>query len=86
MDLQKTYNCSPLLEFNSDKHDLIKWTWKTDPPQAVYWKTYKPKKRDLRVISKISREERKLITNELYAEIMQNDFPKPIKKQKVRRL
>ena len=48
MDLQKTYNCSPLLEFNSEKHGLIKWTWKT--------------------------------------EIMQNDFPKPIKKQKVRRL
>ena len=37
--------CDPLLHFDSKDAGTIEWTWRTKPAEAIYWKTYKPKKR-----------------------------------------
>tara|TARA_R110000823_G_scaffold30637_1_gene87931 strand:+ start:36 stop:308 length:273 start_codon:yes stop_codon:yes gene_type:complete len=78
--------CSPLLHFTSDTEGLIEWTWRTSPPEAVYWKTYRAKKRDLRILSKVSPQQRTLLIDELYEDIIKNEYPKKLKQPKVRRL
>ena len=80
------YPCSPLFHYDSDTCGIIKWTWKTTPPEAIYWKTHKCKKKDLRILSKVSPEERKLLTDALYEHYIDSEHPKKNKQPKVRRL
>tara|TARA_R100000656_G_scaffold46173_2_gene37656 strand:- start:769 stop:936 length:168 start_codon:yes stop_codon:yes gene_type:complete len=54
--------------------------------EAIYWKTYKVKKRDVRILSKVTPEQRKNLTNEIYEDIMLTEKPPRIKEPKVRSL
>ena len=80
------FPCSPLFHYDSDSCGTIEWTWKTTPPEAIYWKTYKCKKKDVRVLSKVTKEQRKLLTDALYEHYIESEHPKKIKQPKVRRL
>ena len=80
------FPCSPKLHFDSTLLGTIEWTWRTQPPEAVYWKTYKPKKRDIKILTKVTPNQRKEITNELYQEIMDKEHPKKGKQPIVRSL
>tara|TARA_R110000803_G_scaffold98121_2_gene166285 strand:+ start:217 stop:477 length:261 start_codon:yes stop_codon:yes gene_type:complete len=80
------FSCSPLFHYNSGSCGTIEWTWKTTPPEAIYWKTYKCKKKDVRVLSKVTKEQRKLLTDALYEHYIESEHPKKIKQPKVRRL
>ena len=55
--------------------DGDKWQYelRTDPPQAVYWDTYKIKLRDIKIITKCSPEERKRLKGEILKDIKENE-------------
>ena len=57
------------MHFNSDKHGTIEWTLKMDPPESIYWKTGNIKKRDIRITSQVTPEQRKELTSELYLDL-----------------
>jgi len=76
------FPCSPNFYFESTNNDTIKWTLKTKPLEAIYWKTYKVKKRDVRILSKVTPEQRKNLTNEIYEDIMLTEKPLELKNQK----
>ena len=80
------FPCSPTLHFDSTLLGTIEWTWRTQPPEAIYWKTYKPKKRDIKILTKVTPNQRKEITNELYQEIMDKEHPKKVKQPRLRSL
>ena len=80
------FPCDPLLHFDSKDAGTIEWTWRTQPPEAIYWKTYKVKKRDVRITSKVNPEQRKNLTNEIYEDIMLTEHPPIVKQPKVRTL
>ena len=57
------------MHFDSDKHGTIEWTLKMDPPESIYWKTGSVKKRDIRITSQVTPEQRKELTSELYLDL-----------------
>ena len=57
------------MHFNSDKHGTIEWTLKMDPPESIYWKTGDIKKRDIRITSQVTPEQRKELTSEIYLDL-----------------
>jgi hypothetical protein len=63
------FNCHPTMHFDSDKHGTIEWTLKMDPPESIYWKTGNIKKRDIRITSQVTPEQRKELTSELYLDL-----------------
>jgi hypothetical protein len=63
------FNCHPTMHFDSDKHGTIEWTLKMDPPESIYWKTGSIKKRDIRITSQVTPEQRKELTSELYLDL-----------------
>ena len=53
----------------------IEWYWKDQKKQ--HWKTWKPKKNDLKLLKPLtSKEENGKIVTEIFDEVMRNDFPK----------
>jgi Spy/CpxP family protein refolding chaperone len=74
------------LHFDSKDAGTIKWTWRTQPAEAIYWKTYKPKKRDIKILSRVTPEQRQKVTKELHQDIIQNEHPPKTKQAKVRTL
>ena len=80
------FPCDPLLHFDSKDAGTIEWTWRTKPAEAIYWKTYKPKKRDIKILSRVKPEQRKKVTTELYQSIIQTEHPPTVKQPKVRTL
>ncbi len=52
------------------------------PPESIYWKTGKIKKKEIRILSKVTPDERKEFTDEIFLDI----YPPIIKQQKVRQL
>jgi len=63
------FDCHPTFQFNSDNHGKINWTLKMNPPESIYWKTGKIKKRDIRILSQVTPEQRKELTSELYLDL-----------------
>ena len=57
------------MHFDSDKHGTIEWTLKMDPPESIYWKTGNIKKRDIRITSQVTPEQRKELTSEIYLDL-----------------
>jgi len=74
------------LHFDSKDAGTIKWTWQTKPAEAIYWKTYKPKRRDIKILSRVTPEQRQKVTKELHQDIIQNEHPPKTKQAKVRTL
>ncbi len=68
---------------------LIEYRLLTDPPEAIYWQTYKLKKSDIKLVSKFDRSTAAEIKQEIFEDILANDInttalstrSRPIKKQ-----
>ena len=56
------------------------------PAEAISWKTYKPKKWDIKILSRVTPEQRKKVTTELLQSIIQTEHPPTVKQPKVRTL
>jgi len=41
--------------YADDTHGIVEFAFKTDPPEAEYWTTYKLKKSDIKVVTKMDR-------------------------------
>jgi len=52
------------------------------PPESIYWKTGKVKKKEIRILSKVTPGERKEFTDEIFLDM----YPPIIKQQKVKQL
>ena len=63
------FDCHPTFQFNSDNHGTIDWTLHMTTPESIYWKTSKIKKRDIRITSQVTPEQRKALTSELYLDL-----------------
>lgn len=50
--------------------DLWQYELKTNPPEAVYWETYKLKLTDIKVISNADKETKRRIRQEIYKDII----------------
>ena len=48
------------------KFNQIEWAWQDDCQEKQYWDTWIPKKSDLKIVSKLSREDRQDCLNELW--------------------
>lgn len=55
----------------------IEYTLVTDPPEAMYWKTYKLKKSHIKLIDKFDRTTAARIKQEIYEDILANDPDAP---------
>ena len=74
------FDCHPIMQFNSDNHGTIDWTLHMEPPESIYWKTGSIKKRDIRITSQVTPEQRKELTSELYLDLNPpKENPKRIK-------
>ena len=63
------FDCHPTFQFDSDNYGTIDWTLYMNPPESIYWKTAKIKKRDIRILSQVTPEQRKELTSELYLDL-----------------
>lgn len=61
---------------------LVEWTWKDE--RAIYWKTYKPKITDVKILTELNRDEKKLVKAELHKQIMDREHPPKNNKSKIR--
>ena len=50
--------------------ELWQYELKTDPPEAMYWETYKLKRTDVKVITDADAETKKRIQQEIYKDIL----------------
>lgn len=55
---------------------VIEYRLLTDPPEAVYWQTYRLKKSDIKLITKFNRSISAQIKQEIYEDILANDVNK----------
>jgi hypothetical protein len=63
------FDCHPTMQFDSDNHGTINWTLKMTPPESIYWKTGSIKKRDIRITSQVTPQQRKEVTSELFLDL-----------------
>jgi len=58
--------------------DGDKWQYElsTDPPQAMYWDTYKVKTKDIKIVTKCEPEVRRRLKGEILKDIKGNDDDK----------
>jgi len=52
---------------------LIEYTLKTDPPEAMYWTTYRLKKRDIQIITKTDKATATQIRQEIFDDIISRE-------------
>lgn len=56
--------------------DIIEFKIRTDPPEAVYWSTYKLKLSDVKIVTKMHQQEATIIRREIVNEINEREHPK----------
>ena len=52
---------------------LIQYELKTDPPEAIYWTTFRLLKSHIRVLTKLPKEEKTLYRTEIYDDIISRE-------------
>lgn len=52
----------------------VEWHWSDQKKQ--YWKTWKPKVEDVIIVGLTSKEKKGKIQQEIWEEVMKNDYPK----------
>lgn len=55
----------------------IEYTLVTDPPEAMFWKTYKLKKSHIKLITKLDKSTAAQIKQEIYEDVLANDPDAP---------
>lgn len=51
----------------------VEYTLKTDPPEAMYWSTYKLKKSDVKILTKASRSDAAKLRQEILDDINEQE-------------
>ena len=47
----------------------IEWSWSDECQEKQYWQTWIPKKSDLRILTKLDKEQKKLVLDELWEDL-----------------
>ena len=47
----------------------IEWSWSDECQEKQYWQTWIPKKSDLIILTKLNREQKKLVLDELWEDL-----------------
>lgn len=61
--------------YNHEKM-LIQYTLKTDPPEAMYWTTYRLKVTDIKILTKLDKQTTAKIRKDIFNDIISNE-PNP---------
>lgn len=67
--------------YASTPKEHIRYTLKTDPPDAIYWTTYRLKKSDVVLLDKFDKATTALIKQEIFDDILSTE-PNPSSKSK----
>ena len=59
--------------FTDNDGSVIEYTLATDPPEAMYWTTYKLKKSDIKILSKTDRSKAALYREKILDSILQGE-------------
>ncbi len=70
MGLMRAANSKGEMFFRDIDGDLWQYELKTDPPEAMYWETYKLKRTDVKVITDADAETKKRVQQEIYKDIL----------------
>jgi hypothetical protein len=57
----------------------------TDPPEAVFWDTYRLKKTDVKILGKLPADLKKRIRDECFEQIVEREDKPMLEKQKAKR-
>tara|TARA_R100001082_G_C4363174_1_gene160402 strand:- start:1724 stop:1993 length:270 start_codon:yes stop_codon:yes gene_type:complete len=69
-------NHRPVFEYEY-QDDLIKWTWSVRPIEKMYWKTWKPKVENVKILSKLTNTSlTNKIKQEIYEGVISNEHIK----------
>lgn len=63
----------------------IEYELATDPPEAVFWKTYRLKSTHIKVVGKYDRSEKAALAREICNDIVQREKPVKPKEKVIRR-
>lgn len=55
--------------YADETHGLVEFTFKTDPPEGVFWSTYKLKKSDIKILTKMDRSDAAEMRSKILADI-----------------
>lgn len=64
---------------------IVEFLIRTDPPEALYWMTYKLKVTDIMLITKVPAEEKTKLRREIYDELAEkerNSHPNTVSKER----
>ena len=70
MGLMGAANSKGEMFFRDIDGDLWQYELKTNPPEAMYWETYKLKPTDIKVITDADNETKKRVRHEIYKDIL----------------
>ena len=55
----------------------IEWTWNVRPKEKIFWKTWKPKKENIKILTRwTSKEETDRLRVEIFEGIIKDEHPK----------
>lgn len=63
----------------------VRFEIKSDPPEAVFWDTFVPKKTDVKILTKLPADIRKEVRDECYHAIYQREVVPMLERQKAKR-
>ena len=68
-----------VFHYVNDGEEVL-WTWEVEPYKKIFWKTWKPKLENVKIISDLkTKKEYNRIKKEIYEEVMNREFPKKTK-------
>lgn len=63
----------------------VRFEIKSDPPEAVFWDTYVPKKSEIKILTKLPADIKKDVRDECYHAIYQREVAPMLERQKAKR-
>ena len=63
----------------------VRFEIKSNPPEAVFWDTYVPKKSEVKILTKLPADIKKQVRDECYDEIYDREIRPMLERQKAKR-
>lgn len=67
-----------IMYYDRDKNTTVQYTLQTDPPEAIYWTTYRLKVEHIKIITKLDKQTTTKIRREIFDDIISRE-PNPTK-------
>ena len=64
--------------YDRDKNSTVQYTLQTDPPEAIYWTTYRLKVEHIKIITKLNKQTMTKVRREIFDDIISRE-PNPTK-------